>query len=469
MQSTLTPAQAKEFLLLCRTGRLYEVERWINAGNALHIPAELKKVPLLVAIETGFHSLIELLVRNETDQCIKDQALLRAVFEKRLDFVELLVANGARVESVPFEDVLLVWDPKMIQFFLDHGADPVKGAPFAIAFEQKIRTSLRFFKELKTNRPEIAQSLQEQADAALRHFCCKGDLKWISLMLWVGANSRSLGPTLGKEYTNDPEGYTTALIEACSAGNIEVLKKLKPNSTEDNLSELLDWAALSRSKDLLVYLLDLGANPNGKTNGGSQALDRCLWHLNWSEYTPWAKDQPRSKYEVRKAFECITELVRRGARWVPDERYQINSLRRCLCECEPAVATELLQLFVRSNVCSPDNIKELLKPPRMKAHLSSQEWHLARIGLTPDGKPKVKPEPTPSELMRRYNRDELYEKVWSEPTRIVAKGYGVSDVWLAKVCKWLKVPTPGRGYWAKKNAGKPVRNRPPLPTIKSTK
>jgi len=57
-----------------------------------------------------------------------------------------------------------------------------------------------------------------------------------------------------------------------------------------------------------------------------------------------------------------------------------------------------------------------------------------------------------------YRRAELYEQVWAEPVRIVAKRYGISDVALAKTCRRLSVPIPGRGYWAEKAAGKsPVR------------
>lgn len=61
-----------------------------------------------------------------------------------------------------------------------------------------------------------------------------------------------------------------------------------------------------------------------------------------------------------------------------------------------------------------------------------------------------------------YRRDELYEQVWAEPVREVAKRYGVSDVALAKTCRRLSVPLPGRGYWAKKRAGRAPK-RPPLP------
>jgi hypothetical protein len=52
-----------------------------------------------------------------------------------------------------------------------------------------------------------------------------------------------------------------------------------------------------------------------------------------------------------------------------------------------------------------------------------------------------------------YRRDELYDQVWKDPVRTVARSYGISDVWLAKICRKLSVPLPGRGYWARKRAG----------------
>ncbi len=60
-----------------------------------------------------------------------------------------------------------------------------------------------------------------------------------------------------------------------------------------------------------------------------------------------------------------------------------------------------------------------------------------------------------------YRRAELYEQVWTEPVRTVAKRYGMSDVAFSKICRKLAVPLPGRGYWARKAAGQTPR-RPPL-------
>lgn len=61
-------------------------------------------------------------------------------------------------------------------------------------------------------------------------------------------------------------------------------------------------------------------------------------------------------------------------------------------------------------------------------------------------------------------RDELYEQVWSRPLRDLARDYGLSDVGLAKICRRLKVPLPGRGYWAQRQAGRTLP-RSPLPPL----
>jgi len=64
--------------------------------------------------------------------------------------------------------------------------------------------------------------------------------------------------------------------------------------------------------------------------------------------------------------------------------------------------------------------------------------------------------------METWNREELYKDVWEQPlTKLQAK-YGVSNVAIGKACRKLKVPLPGRGYWAKLAAGHKVK-RMPLP------
>ena len=63
-------------------------------------------------------------------------------------------------------------------------------------------------------------------------------------------------------------------------------------------------------------------------------------------------------------------------------------------------------------------------------------------------------------LDSRISREQLYEEVWAEPVTKVAERYGVSGVAVAKWCRKLNVPRPGRGYWAQKSAGHRVKQLP---------
>ena len=380
--------------------------------------------------------------------------------------MELLFANGADLKSVPLAHVLLGWEPTIIRFFLDHGADAITDSPFAAAFGERVRTALRPFIEYRQTHPELATELQKQVDCALRRFCEEGNLKWISLLIWAGADPRTRGPKLDDKYADDPERYTSGLSEACYAGHVEALKKLKPEAGRDDLSDLLQCAAISGHRDTLQYLLELGANSNDKVNGASSALDKCLWHLNFGPFDVYRSKRLRSRYDVDRALECVGKLVAHGAIWRPASEEEKNSLRRALYGCESSVTIDLLRLFLNYNACSSDAVQELLRTPRMKQHLSTETWPLARLGLKLETRQARKPQPPPAALLNRFNRAQLYEELWTEPTRTVAKRYGVSDVWLSKVCKALQVPRPGRGYWAKKTAGQPVGKRPRLTSLR---
>jgi len=110
----------------------------------------------------------------------------------------------------------------------------------------------------------------------------------------------------------------------------------------------------------------------------------------------------------------------------------------------------------------------------MKKHLSSEATRFGRLGYdvrTAEQKAQEERQKEASrkwflsDLMTKYNREKIYEEIWSEPIQHVAKRYGISDVGLAKVCKKLNIPRPGRGYWAIKAAGKSLPRRPPLSAI----
>jgi ankyrin repeat protein len=382
MSSPLSAFEAKELIRLCESGRLYEVEAWLAAGRSLTIPKEVRKTPLRVAISTGFHSLVELLLRHEPRQGEKDDALRHALFLNRFEFVELAVEYGASIAAIPFLDVLMTGDRALVATFLEKGADPTTGFPFARAFHQlRAKTTLGSYLDCRRSRPDLAEHLQQQADMALRQFCQEGNLKWVSLLMWAGANPRSRGPALDDaDHIEDAEWHTTALAEACYSGSVESLKRLKPSPTDD-LGGMLERAAFSAHRDVLAYLLDLRANPNDRPDGGSTALEACIRHLGWEDF-----DRIRYGYgpnyktpadKVSRGREAIRLLVQRGAMWKPDPS-TLNATRRILYRLEPDVTVELLgRLLSQPN--GEDAARELLRVPRMKQHVASCERQLSRL------------------------------------------------------------------------------------------
>jgi hypothetical protein len=139
----------------------------------------------------------------------------------------------------------------------------------------------------------------------------------------------------------DESEHTSALAASASRENVQIMKRLKADAKTDDVDNLLTDAAYYGRADEVRYLLELGAKPNDKANGGSTAQHECLL----------------------TSFRCESFRSRYSSRWY------------------------------------------------------------------------------------------------------VAKRYKLSDVGLAKVCRKLNIPRPGRGYWAKKAAGKFVPKTPSLPVL----
>jgi hypothetical protein len=70
-----------------------------------------------------------------------------------------------------------------------------------------------------------------------------------------------------------------------------------------------------------------------------------------------------------------------------------------------------------------------------------------------------------NDICGKWDRQELYEKVWQYPLRKLAVEYGISDVALANVCRKLQIPLPGLGHWTKIQCGHKIPT-PALPAAK---
>lgn len=357
------------------------MQEWIAAGKPVNPPplpakGRRSRTPLEVALDLGFHSLIEVLLKGgailEPDGC--DSPMHRALSMRRLDVTELLVEHGADPCLVDMRSVLGTWNPTIMAYFIDRGGDVETGNPFAWAFCNRIRSAFGVFKHCRERLPR----LQEHANIALRHHCKEGNLKWISLMLWLGADPLKPGAqSCNEEITDDDDCGTTALTLAAIYNHLEIfaLKKIKLDPAHPEVKRLVQFFGRKQAFDLLIWLLERGLDPNDQENGGSSSLHYWLHtmslHIPWD---PWSAEKNKRKLDTdhsRERIKAIHLLAKHGAKWCPKDKREVGTARRSLLKLIPDYTAEFIWIMAKYKACHRESAESLIRTPSMKAHIKN--------------------------------------------------------------------------------------------------
>jgi len=109
------PDDLTELCALCSAGKLFAVQEWIRTGRRYWLAeGHFTTSPLRIAIQSGFHSLVEVLLKADVSQEEKNEALLRAVIDRDLDIIELLWEYGGDVSAIDPNEVFWSRDPAII-------------------------------------------------------------------------------------------------------------------------------------------------------------------------------------------------------------------------------------------------------------------------------------------------------------------------------------------------------------------
>ncbi|MCO6043304.1 ankyrin repeat domain-containing protein [Aeoliella sp. ICT_H6.2] len=380
--------EIKPLVELCKAGKLFEVTDWITEGYPVSPPLHCgkggrKKTPLTYAIDQGFHSLVKVLLDAgaELEDDGYSRPIYRALEKRRFDIVQLFVDHGFDPKSIEMREVFSTWDLDAIRYFIDRGANVVSEMPLAEALCFKIRPALTAFKEYKDREP----SFPEQANVALRHHCKAGNLKWISLLLWAGADPCAKGesePHCGSD--SDCEGLS-ALAFAALYDHYEVfdLKKLRIDPGSPVAHEVVRYCSGGDGSPIIERLLKQGLDPNDRVNGGCSAIQTFLTHVDWSarfRYYRWEeKSNGFDTAEGREHLRLIHLLARHGGRWVPEESGEINAARRALVTMTPDYTLEFVWIMGKYKACSKQVITSLVHTPKIKRHTAKCSERLAEL------------------------------------------------------------------------------------------
>jgi ankyrin repeat protein len=371
---------------LCKAGRLFEVQDWIAAGKPVNPPplpttGRRVKTPLLTAIDLGFHSLVEVLLKGGAVQEPEDydSPMNRALGLKRLDIVGLLVDHGFDPRTVDMQAVFQTWEPRIMEYFIERGADIKTELPFAHAFCSRIRTVLRIYKQCREKDPE----LQEQANIALRYHCKEGNPKWVSLMLWAGADPYACGR--GTPWDDSEECGQSAIGYAAIFNRFDILRlkqvRLPPENPE--VVAIASYLCEEGGIDILKRLLDKGLNPNDRSNGGCTAITNCLMEMTWERFfNSWGSSSEKRLIDSDKArgkIKAIHLLAKHGAKWIPDDTDAVNYARRSLLQMAPDYTVEFVWIMSKFKACSLDSIKALLRTPKIKAHVAKHSQRIQEM------------------------------------------------------------------------------------------
>jgi len=447
---------------LCREGRLYDVEGWIVDGKPLQVAPEAlpkrsrSKTALQITLETGQHSLATLLLRNGYQLGLERYSPLDlALRSRRWDLFDLLMEWGGDLKGVDAFTVLETYNTDLYERFRAAGYDLTKHHAIAdiLGHSTTNRPLLGFVKRHRAEDPKIQQEL----NIALGHHARKGNERGVALCLWAGADPHAPvpNPDLGIAENSDPQdgeerflGWS-AIEEAASAGHLSILKRLGPDPVQDDIDELYENA---KNSSIVAFLLTMQLPKD---------LTRILLKQFW-----WVEDPFPSISISGRGTGVIEAILKCGVCWEERDPKRLADIRRYLLKISDYHLEANMRCLKRPEICSPETYKELVRTPKMLARLAS--LGLYKKPVNEREKKKIEREHRMiviRNLVQKYDRKKLYEQVWSEPVLKVAKGYGVSEVWLGKICRQLNVPVPPRGYWARVRAGGKMK-KPLLPKLR---
>tara|TARA_R110000868_G_scaffold149766_1_gene372487 strand:- start:207172 stop:208380 length:1209 start_codon:yes stop_codon:yes gene_type:complete len=385
-------AQSREeiepLVQLCKEGKVFQVQEWIVENRPVDPPVPAnrgnqKHTPLRYAIERGFHSLVEVLLEggasigSEYGYC----PMSLAISKQRLDLVKLIADHGFQASKINMDEVFEAWEPEIMEFFIENGADVETGMPLATALCNRTRTALRIFKKYRDRFP----SFQEQANVALRHHCQEGNLKWVSLLLWAGADPFTPGESEPGREIDPEDGGLSALGFAALWGNYKVftLKQIKISHDHPAVYEILKYAERDEGYDLIHDLLKQGMNPNEQDNGGCSAIQSLLVSLDSCMFMRYSsRDDHGRRYDTetaRNKLKLIHLLAKYGGKWIPAETGEITEARRSLLKMTADYTVEFTWIMSKYQGCSRTDIKTLLKTPTIKKHTKEHRQQLEEL------------------------------------------------------------------------------------------
>lgn len=312
-----------DLLRLCREGRVYEVEKWIQEGKPIQAAvyrhgAQSHRLdsPLRVAIKTRQFDLTRLLLVNGFLPDLEQESILELILHSRAkDYLDLLLSWGADPKRVRPWTVLETYEVGLMESFWASGVDLTSEHTLSncLSRETSNKPAYGWAKRHKDD-PRVARELA----MALGDAVMENREKAVQLLLWAGADSHKKVPSLQYSRSadeDDPESLVSAVEWAVTSGKGFLIRRLKPDPQLDDFEDL--WKTVSETETLEV-------------------LASLRLPTDWSEMLIWnllrCLNGFSSSWQSRKVVELASERFQARITTVDPTRW--SSLRRDFLRAE---------------------------------------------------------------------------------------------------------------------------------------
>lgn len=352
------------FAALCREGRIYEVERWIDSGKPIYARTyrghgrQSVDSPLEIAIETRQFDLAQLLLCNGFPPDSGDELPLDlALRERKFEFFDLLMAWGADLLRADLYAVLDTYDADLYERCWQSGMDFTREHALA-----------RMLAEHSSNRPAYGwarrhkdeERIARELAIALHLAIAENRERAVALLMWAGADAHRKAPDIRWSYEEQEDEQSTAVTLAVMYGRGQMLPMLKPEAGQDDFEELWEHVCDPNSIDYLAKL--------SKPAEFSKPLIRNLRRILWG-------------YGDRtEAIACVEKLtVSHGARLTAVEPRELASLRREILKCNDEQKCRwVLRWMSFAETCDPTIFRELTRTDAIQAKIKAVHLHDSR-------------------------------------------------------------------------------------------
>ena len=427
-------------VLLCKAGRLFDLQRWIHEGRPLQLDQErpphhsTHRSALEVCIETGQHSMAQLLLEAGYRLDEGRRSPFDCAFRKRrTDIIDLLFEHGADPKRASPWELFATYDRLLVQRFYDAGLDLAQGHDLSLYLSEHTNKPLLGFCRRQAPHDRV---IRRELLMAFHECVPEPRLEKRAMpCLWAGADPHERLP----EEDVPGEEWAAAVELAVLYRNLPILRACKPDPERIDFDKLYRYA---RQEEAVAFLSEI-KGPRDMTPimesmcgqfGDIRTMRAVLalgprWETASKETLAQIRQQLLWMARDRSRYELGDPVCRRG------DTYRLK---------------EMLQLLMDPEFCAPEIFAELTRTQTMQKHLQE-------MGLV---KPREKPRPKTQEedelfsrFARRFDRQQLYVEVWAEPAAAVGERHGCSGSYVKRACRALRIPTPPLGYWRRLATG----------------